>query len=62
MITKAIDQAHTTNGPKLRDTLEALGFDGLSGRIQNSAEQHSGLQPGALAVLVVRNGAWHLDN
>lgn len=62
MLSKAIDQANGTNGPKLRGALETLGFDGMSGRIQNSPEQHSGLQPEALAVLEVKNGAWHIED
>jgi branched-chain amino acid transport system substrate-binding protein len=61
MLTKAIDKAQSTDGPKVRDSLETLGFDGLSGPIQNSATEHSGLQQKALAVLEVKNGQWHLS-
>lgn len=59
-LTKAIEQAHGTDGAKVRDALETLDVDGLSGPIRNSAEQHSGLQQQALALLQVKNGVWHL--
>ena len=62
MIKQAIQQTHGTDHVKLRDALETMGIDGLSGRIQNTAKQHSGLQESALAVLEVKNGEWHLSN
>lgn len=62
MIAQAITKTGGTDHKKLRDALETMGIDGLSGRIQNSPSQHSGLQPSALAVLVVKNGEWHLSN
>ncbi|MGA8112414.1 MAG: ABC transporter substrate-binding protein [Actinocatenispora sp.] len=62
MIAKAIDETKGTDHKQLRDALEKMGIDGLSGRIQNSADQHSGLQPEALAILVVKNNEWHLSN
>lgn len=62
MLTKAIDKAQSTDGSKVRDSLETLGFDGLSGPIQNSAAEHSGLQKQALAVLEVKNGQWRLSH
>jgi branched-chain amino acid transport system substrate-binding protein len=62
MLTKAIEQAHGTDGVKVRNALETLAIDGLSGRIKNSTQQHSGLQPQALSLLVVKNGEWHLSN
>jgi branched-chain amino acid transport system substrate-binding protein len=62
MIKQAIEKTQGTDHTKLRDALETMGIDGLSGRIQNSAKQHSGLQESALAVLEVKNGEWHLSN
>lgn len=62
MLTHAIERAQSTDGAKVRNSLENLGFDGLSGRIQNSPAQHSGLQQKALAVLEVKNGQWHLSH
>ncbi len=62
MITNAIQQTGGTTGEALRDALETMALDGASGRIQNSAENHSGLQPSALAVLEIRGGQWHLTN
>lgn len=60
MIAQGIDKTKGVDHVKLRNALENMGIDGLSGRIQNSSKQHSGLQPSALAVLVVKNGEWHL--
>ncbi len=62
MLAQAIEKTGGTDHKALRDALESMGIDGLSGRIQNSAQEHSGLQPEALAVLVVKNGEWHLSN
>lgn len=62
MIVNAIQQTGGTDGKALRNALETMGIDGASGRIQNSAQNHSGLQPSALAVLEVRGGQWHLTN
>lgn len=62
MITNAIQQTNGTDPAAIRDALEKMGIDGDSGRIQNSAENHSGLQPTALGVLEVRDGQWHLSN
>ncbi|MEU4674351.1 ABC transporter substrate-binding protein [Amycolatopsis sp. NPDC023774] len=59
MIVNAVKSVGT-EPVALRDALEKMGIDGDSGRIQNSAENHSGLQPSALAVLEVRGGQWHL--
>ncbi|MFF2654186.1 ABC transporter substrate-binding protein [Streptomyces sp. NPDC058045] len=52
--------ADTDSREALRDALEKEAFDGLSGRIQNTAEQHSGIQAQSLALLEVRNGEWHI--
>ncbi|XKK61330.1 ABC transporter substrate-binding protein [Streptomyces sp. ARC32] len=60
MLRDALGKAKGTDGPKLRDALETLAFDGVSGPIRNTPEEHSGLQPEALGVLVVRDGDWHL--
>lgn len=60
MIVNAVKSAGT-DPAALRDALEKMGIDGDSGRIQNSAQNHSGLQPSALAVLEVRDGKWHLS-
>ncbi|GID32198.1 ABC transporter substrate-binding protein [Paractinoplanes brasiliensis] len=48
------------NGPKLRDELEKGQFDGVSGPLRFSAEEHSGLQPAALGILTVKQGRWTL--
>ncbi|OWA13256.1 branched-chain amino acid ABC transporter [Streptomyces sp. CS113] len=62
MLRDAIAKSGGTDGAELRDTIETIGFDGVSGPIRNSAKEHSGLQPESLGVLVVRDGDWHLAN
>lgn len=62
MLRDAIAKSGSTDGAELRDTIETIGFDGVSGPIRNSAKEHSGLQPESLGVLVVRDGDWHLAN
>ncbi|WKX23586.1 MULTISPECIES: ABC transporter substrate-binding protein [unclassified Streptomyces] len=62
MLRNAIAKSGGTDGPELRDTIETIGFDGVSGPIRNSAKEHSGLRPESLGVLVVRDGDWHLPN
>lgn len=60
MLAKAINDTKGTDSAKIRDDLENMTFDGYSGLIQNTPKEHSGLQPAALAILVVRNQEWHL--
>ncbi|HEX6970413.1 MAG TPA: ABC transporter substrate-binding protein [Micromonosporaceae bacterium] len=44
----------------IRDVLETLHLDGLSGPIRMTPDNHSGLMPQALTMLVVRSGRWRL--
>jgi len=48
------DRAH------IRDILETSQLDGLSGPIRMTPDNHSGLMPQALTLLVVRSGRWRL--
>jgi branched-chain amino acid transport system substrate-binding protein len=48
--------------PALRSTLENAQFTGLSGPIRMSADNHSGLTPDALTVLVATGGRWRAQN
>ncbi|MFI7573327.1 ABC transporter substrate-binding protein [Micromonospora sp. NPDC049497] len=50
----------TVNRDGIRDTLETSQLDGLSGPIRMTPDNHSGLMPQALTVLVARNGRWRL--
>lgn len=60
MIANAIQQTNGTDPVALRNAIENMSLDGVSGPIKNSPQNHSGLQASALAVLVVKGGQWHL--
>ncbi|HEX6500247.1 MAG TPA: ABC transporter substrate-binding protein [Micromonosporaceae bacterium] len=45
---------------RLKDVLETSQFDGLSGQIRITPDNHSGLMPQALTSLIARNGRWRL--
>jgi branched-chain amino acid transport system substrate-binding protein len=45
---------------RIREVLETSQIDGLSGPIRLTPDNHSGLMPQALALLVARNGRWRL--
>jgi len=48
------------NRDQIRDILETSQTDGLSGTIRMTPDNHSGLMPQSLALLVVRNGRWRI--
>jgi branched-chain amino acid transport system substrate-binding protein len=43
---------------RIRDVLETTQVDGLSGPIRFTPDNHSGLMPQALSLLVARGGRW----
>ena len=45
---------------RIRDVLETSQIDGLSGPIRITPDNHSGLTPQALTLLVARSGRWRL--
>jgi branched-chain amino acid transport system substrate-binding protein len=45
---------------RIRDVLETSQTDGLSGPIRLTPDNHSGLMPQALTLLVARSGRWRL--
>ena len=45
---------------RIRDVLETTQTDGLSGPIRMTPDNHSGLMPQALTLLVARSGRWRL--
>ncbi len=49
-----------TDRVRLRDVLETSQIDGLSGPIRITPDNHSGLMPQALTLLVARSGRWRL--
>ncbi|GGQ66375.1 ABC transporter substrate-binding protein [Couchioplanes azureus] len=48
------------NRQQIRDILETSQTDGLSGPIRLTPDNHSGLMPQALTLLVARSGRWRL--
>jgi branched-chain amino acid transport system substrate-binding protein len=55
-----VNKAGGVDREKIRDNIENAQLDGLSGGLRFTPDNHSGLLPDALAVLVVRQGQWHL--
>jgi branched-chain amino acid transport system substrate-binding protein len=64
LITDAVVRAGGSAGASsrnsVRDILETSQMDGLSGPIRMTPDNHSGLMPQALTMLVARNGRWRL--
>ncbi len=58
LITDAIGTAGGVDHDRMRDAMEKTAFDGLSGRIRFSADDHSGVLPEALTLVVARSGRW----
>jgi branched-chain amino acid transport system substrate-binding protein len=59
LIADAVARAGT-NRDRIRDILETSQVDGLSGPIRLTPDNHSGLMPQALTLLVARSGRWRL--
>ncbi|MGA5301300.1 ABC transporter substrate-binding protein [Nucisporomicrobium flavum] len=59
LIADAVAKAGT-NRQRIRDILETSQTDGLSGPIRLTPDNHSGLMPQALTLLVARSGRWRL--
>jgi branched-chain amino acid transport system substrate-binding protein len=49
-----------TDRDRIRDIIETSQVDGLSGPIRITPDNHSGLMPQALTLLVARSGRWRL--
>jgi branched-chain amino acid transport system substrate-binding protein len=47
---------------RIRDILETSQTDGLSGSIRLTPDNHSGLMPQSMALLVVRSGRWRISS
>jgi branched-chain amino acid transport system substrate-binding protein len=60
LMTEAIRTAGSTDGPRVRDALERLSYDGLTGSFQFSPTNHGGASGDGLTVLTVRRGGWVL--
>ncbi len=59
LIADGVAQAGTDR-VRVRDILETSQIDGLSGPIRITPDNHSGLMPQALTLLVARSGRWRL--
>ncbi|BFU47042.1 ABC transporter substrate-binding protein [Krasilnikovia sp. MM14-A1004] len=59
LIADAVTQAGGDR-ERIRDILETSQIDGLSGPIRITPDNHSGLMPQALTLLVARSGRWRL--
>jgi branched-chain amino acid transport system substrate-binding protein len=60
MLADAVETTGDTNRDRIRDVLETTRIDGLSGPIRITPDNHSGLMPQGLSVLVARSGRWRL--
>jgi branched-chain amino acid transport system substrate-binding protein len=60
LMVEAIRKAGSTDREKIRDTLENLTHDGLSGSYRFTANNHGGASADGMTILVVRNGGWVL--
>ena len=61
LIAEAVTRAGA-NRARMRDVLETSQIDGLSGPIRLTPDNHSGLMPQALTLLVARSGRWRLQS
>ncbi len=58
IMVAAIREAGSTDGQQVRDAMEKLSFDGLTGSFQFSPSNHGGASGDGLTVLTVRSGGW----
>jgi branched-chain amino acid transport system substrate-binding protein len=61
LISDGVARAGTDRGG-IRNVLETSQTDGLSGSIRLTPDNHSGLMPQALTLLVARGGRWRLSS
>jgi branched-chain amino acid transport system substrate-binding protein len=60
LIADAVSRVGDTDRERIRNVLETSQLDGLSGPIRITPDNHSGLMPQALTMLVARSGRWRL--
>jgi branched-chain amino acid transport system substrate-binding protein len=60
LIVDAVNRVGGVDRDRIRDVLETSQLDGLSGPIRITPDNHSGLTPQALSMLVARSGRWRL--
>lgn len=62
LIVQGVSRVGSTDRDGLRAAIETTRLDGLSGPIRLTPDNHSGLMPQALTMLVATNGRWRLAN
>ncbi|HYN96334.1 MAG TPA: ABC transporter substrate-binding protein [Pilimelia sp.] len=60
LLADGLDRVGGVDRDRLREVVETSQLDGLSGPIRMTPDNHSGLMPQALTMLVVRGGRWRL--
>jgi len=58
LIVAAIEKAGSLDRTAIRDAMEQLTYDGVTGRYEFSPENHGGVTKDSLILLTVRNGTW----
>jgi branched-chain amino acid transport system substrate-binding protein len=61
LVAAGVERAGT-NRSGIRDVIETSQVDGLSGAIRLTPDNHSGLMPQSLTLLVARSGRWRLSS
>jgi branched-chain amino acid transport system substrate-binding protein len=60
LIVEAVNQVDGIDREQVRAAIESMQFDGLTGPLRITPENHSGLLPQGLAILVARGDRWRL--
>ena len=58
-----VNAARTVGGPvhqRMHDAMENMVFEGLSGQLRFTPDNHSGLRSQGLTAVVARSGRWRL--
>jgi branched-chain amino acid transport system substrate-binding protein len=58
LLAQAVGTAGVPDHRKMRDIIEDTSFDGLSGQLRFTPDNHSGMMPQALTSVVARSGRW----
>jgi branched-chain amino acid transport system substrate-binding protein len=58
LIVAAIEKAGSLDRKAIRDAMEQLTYDGVTGRYEFSPENHGGVTKDSLVLLTVRDGTW----
>jgi branched-chain amino acid transport system substrate-binding protein len=61
LVVNAVKTAHGTDHDLMRDAIEDSSFEGVSGPLRLTPDNHSALTPQALTTVVVTNGRWRLQ-